>query len=61
MNLVETLHSHLFTCILVGVSMVIVAALPFLRNRRVIKERTGIIIIVTVLFLALLALTQNIE
>jgi hypothetical protein len=61
MDIEKTLHSSLFTCGLVGVLMSLVALLAILRNRRMIKERTGIAIIVVVLMLALLVLTVKIE
>jgi Ca2+/Na+ antiporter len=61
MGLGNILHSSLFTCGLVGILMGIVALLAVFRNRRMIKERTGVIIIVVVLLLALLALAVNIE
>jgi nucleoside permease NupC len=61
MDVAKLIHSSLFTCGLVGVLMMLVAALAFLRNRRMIKERTGIIVIVVVLLLVLLALTVTIE
>ncbi len=61
MNLVKLLHSPLFTCGLVGVLMLVVAGLALLRNRRIINEWTGIVIIVVVLLLALLAVAVNIE
>jgi hypothetical protein len=61
MNLVKLIHSPLLTCGLVGGLMLMVAGLAFLRGRRMIKERTGIVIIVVVLLLALLALTVKIE
>ena len=61
MDFARLIHSSLFTCGLVGVLMGMVALLAFLRNRRMIKEHTGIIIIVGVLLLALLAITVNIE
>jgi hypothetical protein len=61
MNIEKTIHSSLFTCGLVGVLMSLVALLAILRNRRIIKERTGIAIIVVVLMLALLVLAVNIE
>jgi hypothetical protein len=61
MELAKIFHSSIFTCGLVVILIGFVAALAFLRNRRIIKERTGIIIIVLVLLLALLVLTVNIE
>jgi hypothetical protein len=61
MNIEKTIHSSLFTCGLVGVLMSLVALLAILWNRRIIKERTGIAIIVVVLMLALLVLAVNIE
>jgi hypothetical protein len=61
MDIEKIIHSSTFTCGLVGVLMSFVALIAILRNRRLIKERTGIAIIVVVLLLALLVLTVNIE
>jgi nucleoside permease NupC len=59
MNLGNFINFSLLSCGLVGVLMVVVAALAFLRNRRKISNRTGIIIIVLVLMLALIALSVS--
>jgi hypothetical protein len=55
------LNSALFAWGVLGLLMVMLALLAFLRKRQLIKERFAILIIVGVLLLALLALTVNIE
>ena len=57
MDLGKIIHFSLLSCGLVGVLMGIVAASAFLRNRQKISNRTGIIIIVLVLMVALVALS----
>jgi len=57
MDLGKLINFSLLSCGLVGVLMLIVATLTFLRNRRKISNRTGILIIVLVLLLALIALS----
>jgi hypothetical protein len=47
----------LFSCGLVGILMASLAALAYLRNRHKISTRTGILIIVAVLVLALIGLS----
>jgi hypothetical protein len=61
MDFARILHSPLFACGLVGLMLGSLAVLAFLKNRRKITDRNGIIIIVGVFLLALLALTVNIE
>jgi hypothetical protein len=55
------LNSALFAWGLLGLLMVMVAVLAFLRKRQMVKERLAILIIAGVLLLALLALTVNVE
>jgi hypothetical protein len=55
------LNSALLAWGLVGLLMVMLAVLAFLRNRSLVKERLGILIIVAVLLVALIALTVRIE
>ena len=59
MNLDNIIHFSLFSCGLVGVLMVIMAALAFLRNRQMISNRAGILIIVLVLSFVLVALSVS--
>lgn len=57
MDLGKLINFSLLSCGLVGVLMLVVAMLTFLRNRQKINNRTGILIIVLVLLLALIALS----
>jgi hypothetical protein len=57
MDLGKLINFSLLSCGLVGVLMLVVAMLTFLRNRQKISNRTGILIIVLVLLLALIALS----
>jgi hypothetical protein len=59
MDLGKIINFSLLSCGLVGVLMGIVAMLAFLRNRQKISNRTGILIIVLVLMLALIALSVS--
>jgi hypothetical protein len=58
-DLYKFLNSSLFACGLVGLLMLFVATLAFLRNRQMVKERAGIFIIAAVLLLVLVALSVN--
>jgi hypothetical protein len=53
----KLINFSLLSCGLVGVLMLVVAVQAFLRNRQKISNRTGILIIVLVLLLALIALS----
>jgi hypothetical protein len=53
----KLINFSLLSCGLVGVLMLAVAVLTFLRNRQEISNRTGTLIIVLVLLLALIALS----
>jgi hypothetical protein len=53
----KLVNFSLLSCGLVGVLMLAVAVLTFLRNRQKISNRTGTLIIVLVLLLALIALS----
>jgi hypothetical protein len=53
----KLINFSLLSCGLVGVLMLVVAVLALLRNRQKISNRTGILIIVLVLLLALIALS----
>jgi hypothetical protein len=55
------INTALFAWGLAGLLMVMLAVLAFLRSRKLVKERAAILIIVTIMLLALLALTVNIE
>jgi hypothetical protein len=61
MKLAGILNSAPFAIGLVGALMLVLAILAYLKNRHVIKERTGNIILVVIFLLALLALTVNLE
>ena len=57
MNLSSWLNTALGACGLVGLLMVIMAGLAFLRKRGKISEKAGIFIIMLVLLLVLIALS----
>ncbi|HTX90620.1 MAG TPA: hypothetical protein VMC09_05320 [Anaerolineales bacterium] len=57
MNLTAFLNSSIVAWAMVGLLMLMVAMLAFLRNRQLVKERVAILVIAMVMLLALLALT----
>lgn len=57
MDLSKILNFSLFTCGLVGLLLVMLATLAFLKGRHKIGDRAGIAVIVIVLLGAMLALT----
>jgi hypothetical protein len=57
MDLGKLLNASLLICGLVGILMLFVATLAFLKNRQMVKERAGIFIIAAVLLLVLVALS----
>jgi hypothetical protein len=57
MNATKLLNSALLAWGLAGLLMVMLAFLAFLRNRQLVKERVGILVIAGVMLLALLALS----
>lgn len=57
MNLTRILNSSLFAWALVGLLLVMMAMLAFLKGRHKIGDKVGIVIIVLVLLGAMLALT----
>ena len=61
MTMLNILHSPFVAWGLAGLLMLMLAILAFLRNRKLIKERVAILIIVMTMLLALLALSVNIE
>jgi len=61
MTMLNILHSPFVAWGLAGLLMLMLAILAFLRNRKLIKERVAILIIVMAMLLALLALSVNIE
>jgi hypothetical protein len=59
--MLSILNSALFAWGLLGLLMVMVAVLAFLRKRQIVKDRLAILIIAAVLLMALIALTVNVE
>jgi hypothetical protein len=61
LTMLNILHLPYFAWGMAVLLMLLVAILAYLRNRKLIKERIAILIIVIAMLLALLALTVNIE
>lgn len=59
MDLGKFLNSAFTAWGLLGLLMLIVAGMAFLKNRQMVKERAAIFVIAAVLLLALIALSVN--